>query len=90
MVIYAAIVVVAGQLTWYRAIAVLSPATVARWTAIVPVLAMVYAYLINGERPSRTQVVALVFVTLGLLISNLGKLVPKGAPESGETAVAAS
>lgn len=90
MMVYAALVVVTGQLTWYKAISELSAATVARWTALVPILAVGYAFAINGERPSMTQLVALGFVTLGILVSNLGSFIPKGTPESGETAVAAS
>ena len=90
MMVYAAIVVVIGQLTWYRAIDVLPAATVARWTAVVPIIAVTYAYVLNGERPSQTQLAALGFITVGILVSNLGRFVPKGAPESGETAVAAS
>lgn len=90
MTVYAALVVVTGQLTWYKAISELSAATVARWTAIVPVIAIGYAFVINGERPSATRIVALGFVTAGTLVSNFGRLLPKGTPESGETAVAAS
>ena len=90
MMVYAAVVVVTGQLTWYKAIAELPASTVARWTVMVPILAVGYAFTINGERPSTTQVAALGFVTIGTLVSNVGRFVPKGTPESGETAVAAS
>lgn len=90
MVVYAIVVIVTGQFAWYRAIGTLPPATVARWTAIAPVLAIIYAYFINGERPSETQFAALAFVTVGILVSNLGRFVPKGASDSGENAVAAS
>ena len=90
MVVYALVIVVVSQLAWYRGISLLSPASVARWTVMTPVLAIGYAYLINGERPSTTQFLALGFVMVGILVSNIGKFTPKGGSDSAEGSVAAS
>ncbi|MDJ0864970.1 MAG: DMT family transporter [Myxococcota bacterium] len=90
MLVYAALVIVAAQLAWYRALDRLTPASVARWAALTPLLAFGYAIVINGERPSWTHVAALACVTVGTLVSNLGRLTPPGSSDSGETSVGAA
>ena len=90
MLVYALVVVVVAQFAWYKAIAVLSPASVARWTVLTPVLAFGYAFVINGERPTLMHVVALVCVTTGIVVSNLGKFTPPGTSDNAESSVAGS
>ena len=90
MVVYALFVIVAAQFAWFRSISVLTPATIAKWTVVTPVLAMAYAFLINGETPGQTQLIALSFVTLGILVSNVGKFTPKGVSDNAEGSVSAS
>ncbi len=90
MVVYALVVIVTAQFAWFRSISVLTPATIAKWTVMTPVLAMGFAFLINGETPGQMQLVALSFVTLGTLVSNVGKFTPKGVSDSGEASISAS
>jgi drug/metabolite transporter (DMT)-like permease len=90
MVVYALVVIVAAQLLWYRAIGELTPASVARWTVLTPAFAVGFAYLVNGEQPSTVQLVALGFITVGIVVSSLGKRVPKGQSDSAEQSVAAT
>jgi drug/metabolite transporter (DMT)-like permease len=90
MVVYALIVIVAAQLLWYRGVAKLTPASVARWTVMTPALAVAFAYFINGEQPSWVQLTALGFITAGIVVSSLGKRTPKGQPDNAEQSVAAS
>jgi drug/metabolite transporter (DMT)-like permease len=90
MLVYALVVIVAAQLLWYRGIAKLTPASVARWTVMTPALAVAFAYFINGERPSWVQLTALAVITVGIVVSSLGKRTPKGQPENAEQSVAAS
>lgn len=90
MLVYALVIIVVGQFAWYRGISLLSPASVARWTVMTPVLAVGYAYLINGEQPSMTQLVALALIMLGIVISSIGKFTPKGSSDNAESSVAAS
>ena len=90
MVVYALVVIVSAQLLWYRSIAKLTPASVARWTVLTPALALAFAFFVNGERPSRMQLTALAFITAGIAISSLGKRTPKGQSDSAEQSVAAS
>ncbi len=90
MAVYALVVIVLAQLAFYRAIDALPPASVARWTFMTPVLAVGYAFVLNGERPGVSQLAALTFITAGLLVSALGRRTPRVAPESPEASVAAS
>lgn len=90
MVVYGLVVIVAAQLLWYRSVAQLTPASVARWTVMTPALAVGFAFLINGERPSWVQLTALGVITAGIVVSSLGKRTPKGQSDSAEQSVAAS
>ena len=90
MMIYALVIIVISQFAWYKGIAALTPASVARWTIMTPALAVAYAYFINGENPSTIQLTALGFVTFGIFVSNIGKFTPRGASDSAENSVAAS
>ena len=90
MVVYALIIIVTSQFAWFRAIEALPPASIAKWTVFTPVLAVGYAYFLNGERPSTVQIAALAFIILGLVVSNMGSFFPKGASDNPEGSVAAS
>ena len=90
MLVYAPVVIVSAQFAWFRAIAALEPASIARWTVFTPALAVGYAYLLNGERPSGVQVAALGFITVGIIVSNVSKFTPKGTSDNAEGSVAAS
>ncbi len=90
MAVYALLVILASQFLFYGALRRLPPTSVARWTVFTPALAVAYAYLLNGERPSGAQAAALVLVTAGLVVSTLGRRTPPAMPESAESAVAAS
>ena len=86
----AVVIIVFAQFAWYRGIALLTPASVARWTVMTPVIAVAYAYAINGEIPSTTQLAALGFIMIGLVVSNIGKFLPRSSTDSPDGSVAAS
>ncbi|MDX2347419.1 MAG: DMT family transporter [Nitrospirota bacterium] len=90
MAVYALIIIVASQIAWYQAIETLPPANIAKWTFFTPILAVSYAYFLNGERPSIVQIVALGLITIGLVMSNIGSFFPKGSSDNPEGSVAAS
>ena len=90
MIVYALVVIVLAQLAWFRSLKLLPPATIARWTVVTPALAMAYAYFINGEAPAAQQLTALAFITVGIVVSNLGRFTPLGTADSAECSVAAS
>ena len=90
MVVYALIIIVTSQFAWFRAIEALPPASIAKWTVFTPILAVGYAYFLNGERPSLVQISALAFIILGLVVSNIGSFFPKGASDNPEGSLSAS
>lgn len=77
MSIYALIIIVVAQLLWYAALGKLDSRTVGSLASLSPVFGVVYAYFLNGERPSEIQLSSFLVIMIGLIISNLGKAKPK-------------
>ena len=77
MSIYAFIVIVLAQLFWYAALGKLDSKTVGSLASLSPVFGVIYAYFLNGERPSEVQISSFIVIMIGLFISNLGKVKPK-------------
>ena len=73
MSIYALIVIVLAQLFWYASLNKLDSQTVGKLTIMSPIFGVTYAFLINGERPSKSHFLAFVIITIGVFISSLGK-----------------
>lgn len=73
MAVYSLVVIVAAQFLWYASLNDLDSRAVGRLTVLSPVFGVVYAFLINGERPSSIQVTTLGLVLIGVLIASLGK-----------------
>ena len=73
MLVYAAVVVVLGQLTWFRAVTELPAATVSTWAAIVPVIAIGFAWLLLMEVPDVPQIAGAVVILAGVAIARTGK-----------------
>ena len=90
MAIYALFVIVLAQFSWYWALNKLDSKTVGKWTVLSPVFGVLYALLLNGERPSTIQISAFIVITAGVLISSSGKRQPKGIPDGSENSVSAS
>ena len=77
MSIYALIVIVLAQLLWYASLGKLDSKTVGALASLSPVFGVIYAYFLNGERPSEVQISSFVIIMVGLFISSLGKSKPK-------------
>ena len=77
MSIYALIIIVLAQLLWYASLGKLDSKTVGSLASLSPVFGVIYAYFLNGERPSEVQINAFIVIMVGLMISNLGKAKPK-------------
>ncbi len=77
MGIYAFIVIVLAQILWYASLGKLDSRTVGRLTVFSPVFGVIYALLLNGERPSGTQIIAFIIIMIGVAISTFGKSKPK-------------
>lgn len=71
MSIYALIVIVLAQFLWFSALGQLDSQTVGRLTVLSPVFGVFYAFILNGERPTSIQVMALLVMMTGVLISSL-------------------
>ena len=71
MTVYAALVVVLGQMTWFRAVGALSSGVVSAWSTLTPVLGILFAYLMVHEIPDRSQWVAAFIIIGGLAITQL-------------------
>ncbi len=88
MTVYGALVVVLGQMTWFRAVGALSSGIVSAWSTLTPVLGVLFAYLMVHEIPDRSQWVAAFIIIGGLVITQLppGRLVaPPRLVEKGLT-----
>ena len=77
MAIYALVVIVCAQFLWFAAFDQLDAKTIGRLTVISPIFGVTYAFLLNGERPSSTQVATLVVVIAGVVIASFGKQTSK-------------
>ncbi|MEM8719798.1 MAG: DMT family transporter [Cyanobacteria bacterium P01_G01_bin.39] len=73
MSVYGLVVVALAQLLWYSALNRLNSKTVGAITSLSPIFGIIFAYLLNGESPSRVQFSALIVILLGLFISNIGQ-----------------
>ncbi len=71
MTVYAALVVVLGQITWFRAITSLSSGIVSAWSTLTPVLGILFAYLLLYEVPDMSQWTAAAVILAGMAISQI-------------------
>ena len=69
MAIYALIVIVLAQFFWYAALGQLDARVIGRWTSITPVFGVLYAFLLNGERPSGLQLMSFAVIMVGIAIT---------------------
>jgi len=76
MAIYALIIIVLAQFLWYAALGRLDSRVVGKWTTLAPVFGVIYACVLNGERPSIIQVIAFAVIMAGTWITTLGKQKP--------------
>jgi len=76
MAIYALIIIVLAQLLWYAALGRLDSRVVGKWTSLSPIFGVIYAFVLNGERPAIIQVMAFAVIMLGIWITTLKKQLP--------------
>ena len=82
MIVYAALVVVLGQVTWYRAIAGLPGHVVSGWNTLVPIVALFFAWLLVGDVPTSVQWLSTVIVVTGLMLTQIHRSAGTKEPES--------
>ncbi len=71
MTVYAVLVVVLGQITWFRAIGSLSSGIVSVWSTLTPILGIFFAYLLLHEVPDMSQWMAAAVIVGGMAISQI-------------------
>lgn len=73
MSVYALVVIVMAQFLWYKAVNQLDSRVVGRLTVLSPIFGVTYGFILNGERPSSIQMLTLLLVIAGVVISALGR-----------------
>ena len=72
MLIYAAVIVVLGQLAWFTGLKNSTPSDVSLVSSFTPVAGILAAYLILGEAPSLAQYVGGSIVLIGIFLNQVG------------------
>ncbi len=78
MLVYAAIIVVLGQLCWLMGLKKSTSGEISLASSFNPVLAIAMAFLILGEKPSMAQYWGGAIIFLGILFNLIGTLPQKG------------
>ena len=74
MIVYGAIIIVCGQITWFKGLqGGASAADISAATAITPVAGIIFAFLILQEVPNRAQIIGGITIMIGILISLFGQ-----------------
>jgi drug/metabolite transporter (DMT)-like permease len=74
MLIYAAIIVVAGQLSWFAGLRNSTSAEITLANSFNPLVAIGMAYLILGEIPTTAQYLGGSIILIGIILSLIGNL----------------
>jgi drug/metabolite transporter (DMT)-like permease len=90
MLVYGAIVVVAGQISWFKGIAATSPAQVTLANSFTPVAGVLFAIALLGETPNMAVVTGGAIIVLGIIVAQLGpalerRAVARATMTAGET-----
>lgn len=73
MVVYGGIVVVGGQLAWFRGLTTAKAIDVSLATSAAPVAGVVAAYLILGEKPGMAQYIGGAVLMVGIAVGVIGE-----------------
>ncbi len=72
MLIYAAVIVVLGQLAWFSGLKNSTPSDVSLVSSFTPVAGILAAYLILGEAPTLAQYIGGSIVLFGIFLNQIG------------------
>ena len=72
MLIYGAVIVVGGQLAWFRGLKSASAADMSLASSISPVAGILFAFLILGEVPTKAQYIGGAVIAIAIIFSQLG------------------
>lgn len=71
MIVYAAVIVVLAQLSWYRALATLPGSTIAIGWTMTPVVSLLTAFFLLHESPALPQWISTIFILGGLVLAQI-------------------
>ena len=71
--VYGSLIVVVGQLSWFRGISSVSASEIALAAAFTPVAGVAFAWLLLGELPTRGQWIGGLVIMVGVLLNLLGE-----------------
>ncbi|QNI86528.1 eamA-like transporter family protein [Synechococcus sp. PROS-7-1] len=69
MLLYAALLIVVSQYLWYQSSRSLSTISMGRWAAPGPLIGLMAAFLINGDRPTTSQLLGAAVIILGVTVT---------------------
>ena len=72
MLLYGAVIVVGGQLAWFRGLKSASAADMSLASSISPVAGILFAFLILGEVPTLAQYIGGTVIAIAIVLSQLG------------------
>lgn len=72
MLAYGAIIIVLGQITWFKGLQRATSADISTASALTPIAGTLFAFLLLGETPNFSQILGGVIILLGIAISLFG------------------
>ena len=84
MAIYALVIIVVAQFLWFDATDKLDSVSVGRWATPAPAVGVLVAALLNRQWPASNQIVGLLVIMVGVVITALGKPKPAQAQQEQE------
>ena len=75
MLVYGAVIVVAGQLSWFKGIATTSASQVSLANSFTPVAGVIFAVLLLGGSPDMAVLVGGAIIVFGIVVAQLGFIV---------------
>lgn len=70
--IYALIIVVVGQLTWFQGLKQTTAGEVSLFSSVTPVIGIIAAYIILGEVPTIAQYIGGAVIIMGIILNQYG------------------
>jgi len=74
MLVYGALIIVVGQIMWFKGVKKASSADISMATALTPIAGTLFAYLILGEIPNKAQIIGGIVILIGIAVSLIGEL----------------
>ncbi len=88
MLVYGTVIVVGGQLCWFKGIASSDSATVSLISSFSPVAGVLFAMVLLGERPDMSIMVGGAVIVAGIALAQIGGFVERRAAAKRERASA--